>query len=210
MLSKSKWSSVLFAVALLVGLAVPGSAQDVTFDASGGVSVPISDLADMADPGPAFNVAIGKSVHERVEIRIKGGGVLLPPADFPTGQDGPQMDFFRYGLEGLFHVLDSDRQLSVDLTVGGGGSVLVTSEQPVSRGSEVRVIDLSSHYLGASAGLRVGYDIAPQAEVFLGGTSYWTFADEEDLADFEFLDPSLTDVSTLWDIPVEVGFSFNF
>lgn len=211
MSTSSKWSSACMAVALLCGLALPGAAQQpVTFDASGGVGVPVADFADMADPGPVFSVAIGYGVHERVDVRIEGGGALYSPTDYPTGQPGPQMDFFRYGLEGLVHVLGPDQPFTLDVSVGGGGSVLVTSETPVSSGGLVQVIDLSSHYPAVSGGLRVGYDVNEQVNFFLQGTSHWTFADEEDLEPFAFLDPALEGASTIWDVPVEAGASFTF
>lgn len=87
----------------------------------------------------------------------------------------------------------------------GQGGVAI----PVSNLADFQVGDVvnefSETYFTANGGLRVGYDIGENLNVFVDGQAYLMFTDEEDTAVFEAFDPGIDAFDTAWTIPVTAG-----
>lgn len=189
--------------------------QAITTDFAGGVAVPSGDVSDAVDLGPAFTVGVNFQVHDMISIRAEGG------ADFWSGKDdlvatngvfeGPNITHTRLNAGLVLHAVqpDGDTGAWVDLDAGAGYHILTSERfERQTSGPDVTVIDVSTGYLGAKGGLKVGYKFTDQVSAFAGGDVNLTFADEEDWA--EYADLNVDPFSSVMSIPVQAGLTFHF
>lgn len=182
-------TAVLSALALLLlPLSTARAQHDFSVQYHGGITVPVSDLSDLTDPGPG----LGAEVFYRVNgwMTVWGGAQWdqLQGADFTAlnrrVERAPDVDLYRYrgGIGLSIPVL---RSLPVDVSghLGWGLVILHTDRfggpirNPVTnefKGS------FAETYPTAEGGLRLTLDLASRVTFFVDGTYGLVFADEDD------------------------------
>jgi hypothetical protein len=199
---------------LLVG---PGAADAQQVDAKrfsveprAGIAIPAGDLSDVVDLGPGVGLGLSYRLTDRLAVRLDGDVDILSGLDASgTGPEGPDFTIFHYGAGLQYALLDpSSNRWAVDVDLGVGASTFDVDEFV----SDGEVIDFSETYFTTSGGLQVGYDVAPNVNVFGRGQAYLMFADEEDTAVFSAFSPAADPAGfdTAWSIPVSVGVAIYF
>lgn len=219
-MSVSRWIGAWTALALLGAAAVPAPAQEkpVDFDFRGGIGVPVGDLADAADPGPAFNVGVNFHVAERVSVRVEGGAQLHPGVvDLTEAQEGVNelsIDLVHLHTGLRYHAVRQERGWFVDLGAGAGVSNLNIPRVDVGVGNRAVELEVSELYFSANGGATAGYRLTDVASVFLDGQAYFVFADEDDTAALpQVLSTAGEDASALGttvDVPITAGVRLHF
>lgn len=160
-------------------------AQDrgsVSFQAQGGVAVPVSDLADVTDPGATFGAGVAYWISPRLAIRADGDVSLLTGTDSEgTGPEGPDMNLFHYNGGLQLQLTDPELSRFRFLVNLGAGATTFDADEPEGAG---QAADFSETYFTANGGLSVGLDVTSAVSVFLDGQWYLAFTDEEDTAGF--------------------------
>lgn len=205
----------LFAAVLPRGAA----AQDhVAVDFRGGVAVPTGALADAEDLGPAFTIGLNIGLMPRVAIRVSGGADILKGTDLSIGRKAPDLSFTHLDAGVLVHLMDpaSESRFKADLNVGGGISVLTSGRETYStvvNGTPGTVIvDYSKLYPGATAGLLLGYQLAPKVDVFVSAQGNLTLAKKDDpnSVNLGLIAPETQPLGTVFSFPISAGLRFNF
>lgn len=202
--------------ALLFALGAAGTAQAQavdapkwTIDGRGGVALPTGDLADLAleDVGPSFGLGVGYHVHPRVAVRADGELSMFAGDDVAAGGTGPDVSLLHY-TAGVDVELTRPGAGPWDLTanVGAGATTWDTDEFIVDGTAD----ELSETYPTANGGLRLGYDVTRNVNVFAGGQWYLQFADESEtapLAETAGLTEGFDTASTM---PIYAGLELTF
>lgn len=212
-------------LALSLTLAAGLSAQEtpIQFDAHGGVGVPVGDLADVADAGPAFGVAVGFGLTENFFLRLRGGAELYDGVDLsgPLGSEGIadlELDLIHFQAGGLYHLLPRDRSespLSVALEGSVGATNLDVPRVATSVGTDAIEFEISELYPSTALGVSLGYAVHDQVDLFLEGRAHVVFGDEEDTAEMleavnDVLDAPVDGLGTMWSVPVTAGVRLHF
>ncbi|HKK07267.1 MAG TPA: outer membrane beta-barrel protein [Gemmatimonadota bacterium] len=208
---------VLTCVALLLGLAVSAPAargQDrgtLVIDAGAGIGLPVGDLSDVSDPGPAFDFGVSYALSPTIAVR---GGLQAEVYGGATGPggEGPTVRLFHLLVGPAFHLVraPSDRGFGLTAFVGVGGTAFTTGRKLVGAGATVRTIDISKFYPGVAARLEAHYSLSPSAALFLGATGTLTFAKADDTEPFTILNPAVTDMTKLVSVPITAGVRLTF
>lgn len=196
-------------VTLLLLLGAPGEsavAQEdpvAEVEPGAGIVLPTGDIGEIYDPGPAFEVGLSRwiagPVHASVDFDL---GLLSGVDDVAAEIPDLRTWSFTGGLE--VDVVDrrtSPWRITPEITAG---AVRFDSDA-LDVDQDGRPDDLSDTYFTASGGLRAGRSISDRVGVYLSGTAQLLFADEEDTAVFEELDPSLEAFGTVITVPVTAG-----
>ncbi|MDT8436225.1 MAG: outer membrane beta-barrel protein [Gemmatimonadota bacterium] len=204
-------NAVIAALALggLVLAANPAQAQQKwTIEGRGGVGIPVGDLADLVDAGPSFGVGISYQLHPRIDLLLSGGAEILSGVDADAaGPEAPDINLYHYNLGAVFHVLEPGMsRWSVDVNAGAGATTFDSDSFTTTAGTD----DFSETYFTANGGLRIGYDVTPRVNVFVGGQVYLIFADEDDTAQLAALRTDVDAFDTVASIPVEAGVAIRF
>ncbi|MFQ5690289.1 MAG: hypothetical protein ACE5HQ_08455 [Gemmatimonadota bacterium] len=205
---------------LVAGLAAgvigtPVSAQEkgeVDLSFFGGVGVPVSDLQDLFDVGPAFGVDVDYYLGSRLAVRLEGSGEALSGVDdLPSGNQPPDLTLV-HGTLGLKYrlIAPATSRFSVDVNAGGGITVFSTERVIIAQNNQAAEIDISKTYPAINGGVRIGYDVSDLINVFVGGSIDLTFGDSDELDVFQVLDPSISSFDTFYSIPLVGGISFKF
>lgn len=220
-MSVSRWIGGWTALVLLATAAVPAGAQEkpVDFDFRAGVGLPMGDLADAADPGPAFNVGANFHVAERISVRLEGGAQLHPGAvdlqeELQEGINELSVDLIHLHTGLRYHAMRPDRGLFVDLNAGAGISNLRIPLVEAGVGNRAVSLDVSELYFSANGGATAGYRISDTASLFLDGQAYFVFGDEEDTTDLPLIlaaaGQDASALGTSVDIPITAGVRLHF
>lgn len=185
-------------------------------EASGGVALPLGDLGDVQDPGPAVEVGGGYWIHPRVAVRADGSLEFLEGSDAPEGGRAmPDMNVLRFhgGVDVI--VLSPRPELTVLAGAGAGAAVYDTDRfaEPVfNPATNEPEADFNETYFTSSGRLKVVYTVKPRIGVFGSGGARVSFADADDTALFGAFDPDLAEEDTdlLWTIPVSAGVEVRF
>lgn len=183
----------------LAGLALAAPAdgaaaqQPLAFELRAGAGLPAFDLADVADPGFAVGLDLSHRVADRVSV-VAGGDVEFLSGEGEGTVAGPDVTVWHYGLGLEAQLLDPRRTYwRLSLGAGAGGTTFDVSD---GGGSET---DASLY-----GTLELGYEVSPEADLFLGLRSWLAFAGEDGAVS----GPSGADA--LWSFPVTGGVRLNF
>lgn len=225
MLSIRKIASAALAVLAVAALSTGATAQEaITLDFAGGVGVPVGDLADFQDLGPAFDIGLDVRVHPRFSLRASGGAEIFSGSEIENAFDNAVAtdglaDFsaVHFNGGGVFHVLP-EGPWRVDFNGGAGVTILTSERQEVSGvpqtggGTGTDIVDLSELALNVTAGLDIGYMISRQAELFVGADGHYFLLDEEgeNLGALNNIAPDLEAPSSGFTFPVAGGVRFHF
>lgn len=225
MQTRRSFGTLALSIALSLALAGSASAQDppIDFDATGGLGVPVGDLADVADAGPAFGVGFSFGLTERFYIRAQGGAELYEGVDLggPSGNEGINdldVDLIHFQAGGLYYLLPRERDESsffVALNGTLGATNLHVPRVATSVGTDAVEFEISELYFSAGGGLSLGYAVHDRVDVFLDGRSHVVLADEDDTAELVQVvddagDESVDSLGTTWSVPITAGVRFHF
>lgn len=202
MLGYKKLGMVLGAVAVLALLPARADAQFVRYspvfwavEGSGGITIPMGDLGDVADPGLALGVAGSYFLNPRFALRVEGGLSSLEPADGAGVDPDMRMWSFMGGFE--YHITDPTSSTFLIFDMGAGGVMFdtdvfsangytCTPRCAPSAGAR-STGNFDNTYFGLNGGLQLGYNFAPHgatgtpmATIFIGADITFAFADEDD------------------------------
>lgn len=216
---------VAVAAALCLALAGGASAQEppIDFDATGGVGLPVGDLADVADLGPAFGVGFNFGLTERLYLRAQGGAELYDGVDLgePLGNEGINdldLNLIHFQAGGLYHLLPRDRgdsPLFVTLNGVVGATNLHVPRVATSVGTDAVEFEISELYPSGAAGVSIGYALHEQVDLVVDGRGHVVLGDEEDTAELvqvvnDVVDDPVDGLGTMWSVPVTAGVRFHF
>lgn len=204
--------------AALVLLVLPGtaSAQDagVSADVRGGLAVPVSDLADLAEAGPSLGASLRYRVHSRVALRLDGEVDLLSGLDAEGDRSAtPDVELWR-ALAGVdVRVLSTESPVDVRARLAGGITSFNTAVFPdvvFEPGTGDPVGDFSETYPTASGGLEVGYAVTPMVDVFATGAWTVMLTDEQETGIFGQLRSGTGGFDRASTVPVTAGVRVRF
>lgn len=195
----------LAAVALILALPAGARAQWAV-DAGGGIAVPVADLADLEDPGPAAGAALSYRVHPRVAVRIGGGFDFLSGADLGDGESAPDMTVSHYagGVE-LFLVSPDDGRFQASIHAGAGGSSFDTEVFRAPGEPSDEQDDFFETFFTAAGGIQLGAEVRENVSLLLRGEWQLVFSDEEKTVRLARLVGGSEGFDTLSVLPVTLG-----
>lgn len=208
--------TLAFALAL-VPLASPAQAQMMgetskwSIDGRGGIAVPAGDLSDAVDVGPTFGLGIAYRVHPRVSIRVDGDVDVYSGADVQTAAgtvELPDLNLWHYNA-GVGVELTEPGASRWDVTANvGAGATTFDGDAFTTNGTTVD--GLSETYFTANGGLKFGYDVSRNVNVYAGGQWYLAFTDEEDTAGLTPGGQQGSGLDTASSIPLTLGLKLKF
>lgn len=184
-----------------------------SFEGGAGIALPVGDLGDNAESGPAFQIAASYFLNPRLALRAEGGLDLL-------GTKGPvdpdlQIWHFTGGIE--YHLTNptGNTMIAFDLGLGGAtfdtGIFQVTTTNPAGTATTA----FQNTYLAMNGGLKLGYNFArhaatnvPMATIFIQGDLHWIFADAADSQLYASLNGN-QGFDTALTIPITAGIRIN-
>lgn len=200
----------LAAAAALAALApLPGAAQNpFGLEVRGGAGLPAFDLADRADPGYAVGLDLTHRLTDRVALLVGGDVEFLRGAQPEgTGLTLPDLTAWHYALGAEVQLLEPRTTYwRLGLGAGLGGSTY-----------DADAGDTRSAF-SLYGSLELGYEVSPEADLFVGIRSWLGFAEQEDpsLAEqpldlvFPPSDPLFGVEGAAWSFPVTAGIRFHF
>ena len=203
----------LAGLALLAAAPATAAAQSVdspvTIDPRAGIGFPVGDLADTHQAGFAGGLGIAYKLTPHIGVR---GDFDLMVLDDESPQFGvvlaPTLTVIHYhaGLEFDFAKPEfQEFPLSFRWSLGAGG----TSMSADRNFPDDVDVDFSGTYPSINTGMKIGYQVSPMMDLFLGGQMFLTFADEEEIA--ELVKRSGTQpFGTVWTAPVTLGVNVTF
>lgn len=206
--------AALAALALIVVGTQPAAAQDgdygqISVDPRAGVGFPVGDLATTHQAGFSGGLGVAYKFHPNIGIRgdfdlavlddesPQFGVVLAPTLTMVHFNGGVEFDFPRPDWQNF--------PLSFRWNVGAGGTSMSASRDFPD---EVDV-DFSGTYPSVNSGVKVGYRITPDVDIFVGGQMYLTFADEVEIAEL-VKRTGIEPFGTVWSAPVTLGVKASF
>lgn len=202
------------ALAFLLAGPAPAPAQEpgtISVTGEAGIGLPVSDLSDVSDPGPAFRFATDYAVGRSFGVRADVAAEVFESITGPGGE-GPTIRLFRLTVGPSWKLAQPTGESGLRLTVhGGGGAAAFTAGRTlVGTGSDVRIIDFTEVYPSLDGGFSVGYKFSRFAGVHFNGGASLTFIEEADTEPFVFLNPGVEQFSTLISVPLTVGVRLSF
>lgn len=212
--------ALVFAMALTP---VPSHAQGVdqpwSIDARGGIGVPAGDLSDLADVGPSFGLGVAYKIHPRIALRVDGDLDIYSGADFESQAAQPQapdLNLWHYSGGVEFEITrPGASRWDVTANLGAGATTVdgdaFTGGPVENPNTETTEIDFNETYFTANGGLKVGYDVHRNVNVYAGGQWFLTFADEDDTAVFDPVSGGEVQAfDTMSSIPLTLGVKLKF
>lgn len=203
-------AAVLAAFALTaLGPAAAEAQNRVGFEGRAGLGLPAFDLADRAGAGTAVGLDLTYALGERVAL-VAGGDVEFLPGEELEGSDLAFQDLtvwhYALGLEAqLLDPVTTYWRLS---TAAGVGASTYDADGGESRTTPALF-----------GSLELGYEVSPEADLFLGVKSWMGLGGEDetlvvqdplDLDVFPPSDPLFGVESVAWTFPVTAGIRFHF
>ncbi len=206
--------ALLAALALIAVGTQPATAQDgdygqISVDPRAGVGFPVGDLAMTHQAGFSGGLGVAYKFHPNIGIRgdfdlavlddesPQFGVVLAPTLTMVHFNGGVEFDFPRPDWQNF--------PLSFRWNIGAGGTSMSASRDFPD---EVDV-DFSGTYPSVNSGVKVGYAITPDVDLFVGGQMYLTFADEVEMAEL-LKRTGIEPFGTVWSAPVTLGVKASF
>lgn len=167
--------------------------QPLAFELRAGAGLPAFDLADVADRGFAVGLDLSHRVTDRVSV-VAGGDVEFLSGEGDGAIAGPDVTVWHYGVGLEAQLLDPRRTYwRLSAGAGAGGTTFDVAD---GGGSET---DASLY-----GSLELGYEVSPEADLFLGVRSWLAFAGDGG----PVAGPSGADA--LWSFPVTGGVRLHF
>lgn len=232
MVGYKKLGMVLGAVAVLALLPARADAQFVRYspvfwalEGNAGITLPVGDLGDVADPGLTLGLAGSYFLNPRFALRVEGGLSFLGPADGAQGGTDPDLSMWAFSGGFEYHINDptSSTFLTLDLGVGGVtfdtdvfsvDGVVCNPRCSTSTGAR-STGNFDNTYLALNGGLKLGYNFArhsatgtPMATIFIGADINLIFADEVDSSLIAAL-YGTSGFDTVYAIPITGGLRLN-
>lgn len=213
---------VLGAVVMLALLPVRAEAQSGayspmfwSFEGSVGMALPMGDIADAAEAGPAFTAAVSYFMSPRLALRAEGGLDMFGT----QGSVDPSLQLFHVlgGIE--YHLTDPMGNTTVAVDVLAGASTFDTDVIRLNNypnAGDFTVGLVNGSYVAGNAGIKVGYNFArhadsgvPMVTLFAHAKVRMVWANAEDTAVYMALN-GLDGFDTVMEIPFSVGLRINF
>lgn len=178
--SATRIGGLLGAVVLVAWVPSKADAQAITaerpmnfsIEARAGIGVPTGDLSDSLvanqGVGPMFGLGVSYKVAPRIALRADGDVELLKGGDLPLGLTGQSSDLnlwhYNAGVEAQLLNTETTRwRLFANLGLGA-----TTLHVKNTSGSDQTKFT-------ANGGLKLGYQVTPVANLFVGGQAYGMF-----------------------------------
>lgn len=185
-----------------------------SFEGSVGMALPMGDIADAAEAGPAFTAAASYFMSPRLALRAEGGLDMFGTA----GAVDPNLQILHVlgGIE--YHLVDPMGNTTVALDVLAGASTFDTdviriNDYPNSGDFTVGLVNGS--YVAGNAGIKVGYNFARHADsgvplvtLFAHAKVRMIWANAEDTAVYMALNGQ-DGFDTVMEVPFSVGLRIN-
>lgn len=212
---RARWIFGALAAMVLLALGAQSSAAQETYSEFGvdprlGVAFPVGDLADTHEFG--FSAGLGVSYYFHRHVAVRGdvevsvlddespqfGVVLAPPLTLVNFNAGIELDFPRPDYQ--------EFPLTFRWYVGGGGTSMSASRD-FPTGED---IDFSATYPSVTSAVKIGYQVAPDVETFVGGQAYLIFTDEAETLELVQRAPQAGPFGAAWSMPVTAGVQIKF
>lgn len=209
--------SLLLAAVMPVSVAAQ---EPLSVDFRGGAAMPGGDLSDLMDTSPGFTVGVNLPLASSLDVRFQGGADLYSGKSIDRGEVGIGEKVanlsLTHGHAGLnYELIRPQGATGVTLDLYGGGGVTVAEsvreEYTTGQGGTV-IVDLSTVWPSADAGVSLGYQVSEFTNLFLSVQSFLVFSDEDETQDYTRLGlvGSPDGMSTIWSVPISAGVSFDF
>ncbi len=219
-----KLGLILGGVAAFALLPVRADAQLVSysdvfwsFEGSAGLALPMGDLSDNAESGPAFQLAASYFLNPRLALRAEGGLDLMGTKGTTSATD-PDLQIWHFtgGIE--YHLTDPTGNTTIAFDLGVGGATFDTGIFQVNDFPSTGATStggFQNTYMAGNLGLKLGYNFArhgatgvPMATIFIQGDLHVMFADEADSALYAAIN-NQPGFGTVLLIPVTAGIRIN-
>lgn len=183
-----------------------------TAEARGGLGIPVGDLGDVVNTGPAIGGGIGFFLGPRTVLRLDVDYQDLNEQDFDLAEpfdSGPGIQLLSYtgGLEFLL-TEPASTGATVTANIGAGGTSFESDEFPTV---DDELTEFSESYFTAVGGLKLGADLVENVTLFASGQYYVIFADEDDTDVFAlFREDDPEGFDTVSSIPLTLGLRVQF
>ena len=193
-------------------------------DARGGISLPVGDLGDVADPGASLGAGWAYFLNPNFALRLDGNLDLwsgLDANEQSADAIGESPDILRFSYFGGFevHVTDpAEPGVQFSLNAGAGGVTFNSDQFGVdnfdatipapSPGASTSNASFQDTYFALKGGARLGVTLSEIVGLFLSGEAHWMFLDDNDtaaLAAFYGQQP----FDSGWAIPIQGGLRIN-
>jgi len=183
-------------------------------EGSAGIAIPLGDLGDVAESGPAFQLAASYFLNPRLALRAEGGLDLLDT----TGPIDPDLQIWHFTGGFEYHITDPTGNTMVVFDLGAGGVTFDTGVFQVNdfpNTGDTSTGAFQNTYFAANGGLKLGYNFArhsatgtPMATIFVQGDLHVMFADENDSALYAQLGGQ-PGFGTVIELPITAGLRVN-
>ncbi len=217
-MKKSLSIAAVFTALLLIATPAALSAQGAsTFnvDARGGVEVPVSDMADVADLGPTAGASVRYRVHPRVDVRVDGELGLLSGLEGETAT--PDVELWRAMGGANVRILGAASPVDVSAHVLGGLTSYNTEIFPqvvFDPETGEAVGDFGETYPTVAGGLEIGYPVFSSmnlsGDLFVRGSWTLMFTDEAETAIFNEFRSGIGGFDQATTVPVTLGLKLGF
>lgn len=216
-----KTSSIAAGLVALALVAAPSAlsaqeAESFSAEARGGVAVPVSDMADVADLGPTVGLGLSYRVHPRVDATIVGELDVLSGLE-ASGDAGatPDVELWRAMAGASVRVLRAGSPVDVTAQVLGGLTSYNTEVFPeIVFGPDGAVGDFAETYPTVAGGLKAAYPVFSSMDVsgdlYVRGAWTMMFTDDEETAIFSEIRPGAGGFEQGTTIPVTLGLELGF
>jgi hypothetical protein len=233
MVGYKKLGMVLGAVAVLALLPARADAQFVRYspvfwaiEGGGGITLPVGDLGDVADPGLTLGLAGSYFLNPRFALRVEGGLSFLEGADGAQGGIDPDLTMWAFTGGFEYHITDPTANTFFTFDLGAGGvtfdsdvfsvdGVLCNPSCTSSTGAR-STGNFNHTYFALNGGLQLGYNFArhtatgtPMGTIFIGADIHLVFADEADSGLISALYGGTSGFDTVYAIPITGGLRLN-
>lgn len=233
MVGYKKLGMVLGAVAVLALLPARADAQFVRYspvfwavEGNGGITLPMGDLGDVADPGLTLGLAGSYFLNPRFALRVEGGLSFLGAADGAQGGVDPELRMWTFTGGFEYHITDPTSSTFFTFDLGAGGvtfdtdvfsvnNVVCNPTCTTSTGA-TSTGNFDHTYLTLNGGLQLGYNFArhtatgtPMATIFIGADIYLVFADAVDSSLISALYGGTSGFDTVYAVPITAGLRLN-
>ena len=217
----TKRTSIAAGVTALALIAAPAalSAQDastVSVDARGGVEIPVSDMADVADFGSTMGASVRYRVHPRVDVRVDGELGLLSGLD-EGGAATPDVELWRAMGGANVRILGAASPVDISAHVLGGLTSYNTEIFPqvvFDPGTGEAVGDFAETYPTVAGGLEAAYPVFSSidlsGDLFVRGSWTMMFTDDAETDIFSEIRPGAGGFDQATTVPVTLGLKLGF